>query len=72
MGGGAEGGMPRFIKKSFFERSTVVLAVSRGVGGGGGGTEGAKVEDCQRGVPKDVLWPLCLLDKLSTFWFFTC
>lgn len=69
---GAEGGMPRFIKKSFFERSTVVLAVSRDVGGGEGRTEGVKVEGCQRGVPKDVLWPLCLLNKLSTFWFFTC
>ena len=69
---GAEGGMPRFIKKSFFERSTVVLAVSRDVGGGEGGTEGVKVEGCQRRVPKDVLWPLCLLNKLSTFWFFTC
>lgn len=23
-------------------------------------------------TPKDVQWPLCLLNKLSTFWFFTC
>lgn len=39
---------------------------------GKGRAEGIKVEGCQYRVPKDVLWPLCLLNKLGTFWFFTC
>lgn len=44
--------MPRFIKKSFFERSTVVLAVCGGGGAGGcrkagnGKAEGRKREGC--------------------------
>lgn len=67
--------MPRFIKKkkkSFFERPAIVLAVCGAVGGG----EGKNREKKEREVPvasaKRCALALSLLNKLSTFWFFTC
>lgn len=67
-----EGGNAQVYQKSFFESCPVLLAVRWAMRGGEGMAEGGKVEGRQNLVPKDVLWPLCLLNKLTTFWFFTC
>ena len=65
------GGMPRFIKK-VSSKDQPWFWLWAGMWEVGKGRAGVKVEGCQCRVPKDVLWPLCLLNKLSTFWFFTC
>lgn len=66
------GQMPRFIKKVSSKDQPWCWLCARWWEVGKGKAEGIKGERCQYPVPKDVLWPLCLLNKLSTFWFFTC
>lgn len=56
------------IKKKLFKTITVILE-------GGKRVVGERNRDGEGQwwlLPKDVLQPLCLLNKLSTFWFFTC
>lgn len=70
--GRGRGGNVQVYQKSFSEDQPWLRLCSGPWEVGKGRAEGSQVEGCQYLVPKDVLWPLCLLNKLSTFWFFTC